>query len=308
MNSSRITFRSEQLGDEDAIDLVIYRAFGRAGEAHLVRALRDTYSEFDPRFSITAWDGDEIVGHTLFTPARIRLMGKTVDALLTAPVAVLPERQRQGIGSRMLQVGHDLGVREGYAFVFLAGHPEYYTWFGYKACFGFSKITIDTDKLPEPSQTLGTWPVQRDDVPWLRECLERELVDVDFGWLWGGALEEWALSGINSLIWRAEDGRRAAYTLQAPSGTWQCVLSDDPALARDVIATVKPATLEHHPAGWLAREVVDPAWGEAKVEAHPAAMACELQDGALGAYMQAVDSGVRPPGACNWSLPFMLCL
>ena len=57
-------------------------------------------------FSVTAWYGDEMVGHALFSPVRLRLMGETVRVL-----AVLPNFQRQGIGGQLLGYGHDLGRR-----------------------------------------------------------------------------------------------------------------------------------------------------------------------------------------------------
>ena len=55
---------------------------------------------------LSAWYGDEMVGHALFSPVRLPLMGETVRAL-----AVLPNFQRQGIGGPLLGYGHDLGRR-----------------------------------------------------------------------------------------------------------------------------------------------------------------------------------------------------
>jgi len=307
VNSNSMTLRSELPGDEDAIDFVVCRAFGSMNEAHLVRMLRETYSEFDPRFSVVACDGDQVVGHALFTPARIRLMDETVDGLALGPIGVLPERQRQGIGGRMIRFGHGLGERLGFAAAFLAGHPSYYPQHGYRACFGFSKITIDAEKLPAPEQKLSVWPVTRDDLPWLRECQAREWADVDLAWMWGEALSDWVLPGTNTVIWRTDDGRRAGFTLRRLDKSYDYLLADDPTLARDLIATIKPEKLAHHPRGWLARNVLDPAWGTAEAKVSGAAMACELQPGALDAYVAAVESGERLPGCVNWPLPFAAC-
>ena len=84
------------------------------------------------------------------------------------------------------------------------------------------------------------------------------------------------------------------------------VLADDPELAREVIATIRPESLAHHPSGWLAQHVIDPDWGAAEVNASEAAMACELTDGVLAPLLDALQSGQRPPGACNWPLPFVM--
>jgi len=307
VSPDKITLRSELPGDEEAIDWVICRAFESMNEAHLVHMLRDTYSGFDPRFSVVACEGGEMVGHALFTPARIRLMGETVDALALGPIGVVPERQRHGIGGRMIRFGHGLGERLGVAVAFLAGPPSYYPQHGYRACYGFSKVAIDVEKLPEPSQKLSVWPVTSDDLPWLRECQEREWADVDFAWLWGDALQDWVLAGTNTVIWRTDDGRRAGFTLRRLDKSYDYVLADDPALARDLIATIKPGKLAHHPAGWLAKNVLDPAWATAEAKLSAAAMACELQPGALDAYVAAVEAGDRLPGSVNWPLPFAAC-
>ena len=106
-------------------------------------------------------------------------------------------------------------------------------------------------------------------------------------------------------VWWTDDGTRAAYTLANQSRKWKFVLAEDPGVARDVIATVRPPSLDHHPSGWLAQNAVDPAWGTAQVDPSDAAMACELQEGALRPLLAALESG-RPCGCCNWPIPFSL--
>jgi hypothetical protein len=66
------------------------------------------------------------------------------------------------------------------------------------------------------------------------------------------------------------------------------------------------AFLDHHPSGWLARNVLDLAWSTAAVERGDPAMACALQEGALDPLLNALDAGTRPPGFVNWPLPFLL--
>jgi predicted N-acetyltransferase YhbS len=314
-NIPTIIYRSEEHGDEEAIDLVNFRAFmahhtedgvPRVDEHDLVRYLRAYYPGFDRRYSITAWDKERCVGHALFTPARIRLLGETVDALAVGPVAVDPDHQRQGIGGQLLRSGHELGRQEGFGVAFLCGHPTYYPRHGYVACHGFAKVTLDLDALPPSSGRLHALPVTSADVPWLVACGEAEWADVDFAWIWGDALTEWTAPGAIALMWWTEDGRRAAYTLADPRGRWRHVLGEDPDFVREALCTVRPATLDHHPSGWLARNVLDPAWSTATVERGDPAMACALQEGALDPLLNALESGTRPPGCVNWALPFIL--
>ena len=303
-----IQIRSERPGDEEAIDVVNCQAFESSGEAYLVRLIREIIPTFDRRLSITAWDGEQMVGHTLLTPASIRLMGKTLPALAVAPVGVIPSHQKRGIGRAMLDCGHDLGRRYGFDLALLYGHPSYYPKVGYRACFGLAKVTIDVEKLPPPSQKLLAWPVLPADVPWLTQRFAAEWADVDFAWLRGDSLAEWTYPGVSAVVWRTEDGRRAGYTLRGVGRqSLSLLLADDPALARDVIATVKPPSLDHHPSGWLAGEALDPDWAAAEAAPHDAAMAIELGSGVLDPVIEAVSSGRRPPGFCNWPIPVLLC-
>lgn len=63
--------------------------------------MRNAYPLCDRRFSVTAWYGDEMVGHALFSPVRLPLMGETVRAL-----AVLPNFQRpRGSAGNCLATG-----------------------------------------------------------------------------------------------------------------------------------------------------------------------------------------------------------
>ena len=131
---------------------------------------------------------------------------------------------------------------------------------------------------------------------------------MDFGWLWGTGLSEWTIPCLNALMWWTEDERRAAYTITLPGRTGcKMLLADDSQIARDVVATIRPTTLEHHPSGWLARNCLDPVWATTKVESSPAAMACELQEGVLQPYLKAIGAGDRQPGFTQFPLPFLAC-
>ena len=301
-----VTIRPEQPGDEDMIDGIVCAAFDEMDEANLIRMMRQHYPAFDARYSLTAWERNTLVGHMLMSPARIRLMGQTVLALAIGPVAVLPGRQRKGIGALLMQHGHEIGKRDGFALTFLYGHPSYYPRFGYRACFGLAKATVDTEKLPQSKHKFHKSPVRRGDIPWLVERQNTEWQDVDFGWLWGTSLSEWALPFVNAVIWHTEDGRRAAYTA-GPAGRDRGFLmfADDPQLAREVLYTVRPPLLRHHPSGWLAKHVLDPAWSTAEATASPAAMACELQEGILSPLLTALTRDERPPGYTLYPLPFL---
>jgi len=89
--------RSEAPGDVAAIRIVEEEAFGRSAEARLVDDLR---AAGDSVFSLVAVDDGTVVGHTLFSR-----MKAPFPALALGPVAVLPEYQRTGFGSRLIRQG-----------------------------------------------------------------------------------------------------------------------------------------------------------------------------------------------------------
>ncbi len=131
-----ITIRQEQAEDIAAIYGVVEQAFGRADEAHLVNRLR---AHGKARISLVATAGERLVGHILFSPVMIESATKSREARGTksceaiglAPLAVLPEFQNQGIGSRLTEAGLEACQRQGYGAVVVLGHPNYYPRFGF---------------------------------------------------------------------------------------------------------------------------------------------------------------------------------
>src|SRR4029077_3501901 len=79
--------------------------------------------------SLVAED-DAVVGHILFTSVVVESEGRRVLGMGLAPMAVLPGRQRQGIGSQLVRRGLDILRERGCPFVVVVGHPEYYPRFG----------------------------------------------------------------------------------------------------------------------------------------------------------------------------------
>ncbi len=124
-----IAIRNERRGDEAQIYQVNLRAFGRMEEAELVNVLRDPYPQ---RVSLVAELDKRIVGHVLFTPATIDDGERQVVGATLAPLAVLPEYQKTGIGSALMKAGLDAMRGAGEPFVVLVGHPAYYPRFGFE--------------------------------------------------------------------------------------------------------------------------------------------------------------------------------
>jgi putative acetyltransferase len=119
--------RPETEADRAAVRAVNEAAFETSAEAGVVEALRDGGVSL---VSLVAETDGGVIGHILFSPvslsdhADLNLMG-------LGPMAVVPDRQRKGVGAALVRQGlmccKDLGARA----VVVVGHPEYYPRFGF---------------------------------------------------------------------------------------------------------------------------------------------------------------------------------
>lgn len=125
------SIRDEQAGDEAQIRRVVLAAFGTPAEADLVEALRAS-GAWLPRLSLVAVEDGEVLGHALFTRATIRADGGTLAIIALAPVAVVPARQRQGIGDALIRAGLAEARASGERIAIVLGHPGYYPRFGFE--------------------------------------------------------------------------------------------------------------------------------------------------------------------------------
>ncbi|WP_303008967.1 GNAT family N-acetyltransferase [Coprobacter fastidiosus] len=78
------------------------------------------------------------MGHILLTKVAIVSGNESVISLAVAPLSVLPEFQKQGIGGILLREAHSRASRLGYDSAVLLGHKDYYTRFGYKKASDFN--------------------------------------------------------------------------------------------------------------------------------------------------------------------------
>jgi putative acetyltransferase len=123
-----MNIRPEVAADQDTIRYINRLAFGQDEEARLVDALRDGGYV---RVSLVAEQAGRVVGHILFSDLPIITEAGTVAALALAPMAVLPEFQRQGIGSALVQNALEACRQQGHQIVVVLGHTHFYPRFGF---------------------------------------------------------------------------------------------------------------------------------------------------------------------------------
>jgi putative acetyltransferase len=120
-----IEIREERADDFAMIREVNRRAFGGDQESDIVDALRANGAAL---VSLVATQNDRVVGHIMYSPARI---GDVTGAAL-GPMAVLPEHQRAGIGSKLVEAGNQKLKASGCPFLIVVGHPAFYPRFGFR--------------------------------------------------------------------------------------------------------------------------------------------------------------------------------
>ena len=121
-----IEIREERPDDVAAVRNLNRRAFGQDQESNIVDALRANGAAL---LSLVATLNDRVVGHIMYSPLSI---GGNVTGAALGPMAVLPEHQRQGIGTKLVKVGNQKLKDAGYPFIIVVGHADYYPRFGFK--------------------------------------------------------------------------------------------------------------------------------------------------------------------------------
>jgi putative acetyltransferase len=120
-----MTIRDERPGEEPAIRDLVEAAFGGSAEADLVDRLR---ADGDAVLLRAAVEEGTILGIIVFS----RLTAP-FRALALAPLAVRPDRQGRGIGSRLVADGLTRVAELGWDGVFVLGEPRFYGRFGFDA-------------------------------------------------------------------------------------------------------------------------------------------------------------------------------
>lgn len=123
-----IAIRPEQPDDIAAVRAINETAFSQPAEAAIVDSLRTACPD---SVSLVAVEDGRIVGHILFSPVVVSAGNEATQGMGLAPMAVLPDRQHQGIGSLLVRAGIEALRERNCPFIIVLGHPEYYPRFGF---------------------------------------------------------------------------------------------------------------------------------------------------------------------------------
>jgi putative acetyltransferase len=140
--------------DLNDILFVEREAFNSHIEADLTRDLLvDPTAK--PILSLLAYVVDQPAGHILFTKMNISTAPNVTGSLL-APLAVVPNFQRQGIGGALIKKGLELLSKQNIDIVFVLGHPTYYPRYGFTPA---GKLGFEAP-YPISEKVANAWMVQ----------------------------------------------------------------------------------------------------------------------------------------------------
>lgn len=140
--------RERRRGEEAAVRAVVAAAFeDEPGVSALVEELRATRRMV---VELVAVEDDAVVGHVAISRGWVDDDEQAVPVVVLGPLAVLPARQRAGIGTRLVSAAlTDLRDR-GEAYVFLEGSPAYYGPRGFVRADGLG-FEPPTERVPRPA-------------------------------------------------------------------------------------------------------------------------------------------------------------
>ncbi len=126
-----LAIRPERPKDYESVARVVEGAFGDANVARLVDRIRDS-EHYVPGLSLVAEREGEIVGHVMFSYVTLRRERDEMPVLILSPLAVTPERQKDGIGSALVKAGIVGAEARNEPLVIVEGIPAYYPRFGFE--------------------------------------------------------------------------------------------------------------------------------------------------------------------------------
>lgn len=143
--------------DSTAVGGVYTKAFGHEQGLEIAKLVNELLNDetAKPSLSLVAETGVRLIGHILFTAARLQPEEQEVSVRILAPLGVSDDFQGEGVGSALVREGLRQLAESGVDLVFVLGHPGYYPKFGFQAAgvLGFEA------PYPIPTERADAWMV-----------------------------------------------------------------------------------------------------------------------------------------------------
>ena len=120
--------RHEEPDDIQQVQAILRATFPSDAESRLVDALRKNGKAI---ISLVGVNGENVLGHILFSPVTTT-PPSSAKGIGLAPLAVHPDAQSQGIGSKLIHEGLRLCRELEFDYCIVLGRPNYYQRFGFE--------------------------------------------------------------------------------------------------------------------------------------------------------------------------------
>lgn len=111
---------------------------------HLVLHRLRKSEAFIPELDFVALDNGKIIGNIIYSKAKIiGSNGEEHEVLTFGPLSVLPNYQKKGIGSKLINHTMEIALNLGFKAIVIFGDPNYYKRFGFENAEKFNIHTSD---------------------------------------------------------------------------------------------------------------------------------------------------------------------
>lgn len=146
--------RQEGPGDVDELARLIDAAFGDTETSAFTQALRES-DGYVAELTFVAEDGGELVGFTMLSYVEVAARGEHAGGqhrgwsrlLILTPMAVRPDRQREGIGKAIVREALTAADARGEPLVLVEGVPSYYPQLGFRPALELGLLRPD-ERIP----------------------------------------------------------------------------------------------------------------------------------------------------------------
>lgn len=144
----KIELRTEQITDYKETEFVTREAFWNhytpgCCEHYLLHVMRGS-PRFVKELDFVAVSDGKIIGNIVYMKSFIEADdGKEYEVLTMGPISVLPDFQRRGIASRLIEHTRALAAQMGFRAILLCGDPLFYSRVGFLPAEDFGIRTAD---------------------------------------------------------------------------------------------------------------------------------------------------------------------
>lgn len=133
----KTNIRNEEESDFREVEILTREAFWNlytqgCDEHYLVHKMRK-HPDFIKYLDFVAVADDKIIGNIMYTKSFVLdESGKKIETITFGPLSVLPEYQKRGTGSALINHSKQIAVQNGHRAILILGHPHNYCKHGFK--------------------------------------------------------------------------------------------------------------------------------------------------------------------------------